>query len=168
MKNADYWIDKLNLEQHPEGGFFKELYRSDETISHVALPERFSGERVFSTSIYYLLNKVDISLFHRINQDEIWHFYEGCPLTIHCISVDGIYSASVLGRDIEQGDSFQIVVKAGCYFAAETNNKDSFSLVGCTVAPGFDFADFELPSQSDLITAFPEHEKLIHSFTKSL
>lgn len=166
MKNADYWVDKLNLEVHPEGGFFKEMYRSDETIAHKALPERFSGERVFSTSIYYLLNKVDISMFHRIQQDEIWHFYEGTPLTIHSISPDGVYSASVLGRDIECGEAFQVVVKAGCYFAAETNNKDSFSLVGCTVAPGFDFADFEMPSRIDLITAYPEHGKIINSFTK--
>ena len=166
MKNADYWVDRLNLEKHPEGGFFKEIYRADETIAQEALPERFSGDRAFSTSIYYLLNKVDISMFHRIKQDEIWHFYEGTPLTIHCISPDGVYSASVLGRDIECGEAFQVVVKSGCYFAAETNNKDSFSLVGCTVAPGFDFADFEMPSRIDLINAFPEHEKIIDSFTK--
>ncbi|MFT5729354.1 MAG: putative cupin superfamily sugar epimerase [Desulforhopalus sp.] len=166
MKNADYWVDKLNLEKHPEGGFFKEIYRSGETIPHEALPERFSGERVFSTSIYYLLNKVDISMFHRIKQDEIWHFYEGSPLTIHCISSDGIISTSVLGRNIECGEAFQVVVKGGCYFAAETNNKDSFSLVGCTVAPGFDFADFEIPSRIDLINAFPGNEKLINLFTK--
>jgi len=166
MKNTEYWVDRLGLETHPEGGFFKEVYRSDETISHTALPKRFSGERVFSTSIFYLLNKNDISLFHRIKQDEIWHFYEGASLTIHCISPDGVYSALVLGRDIECGESFQVVVKRGCHFAAEINNKESFSLAGCTVAPGFDFEDFELPSRMELIGAFPQHEKIINSFTK--
>lgn len=167
MKSAEYWVDKLGLEIHPEGGFFKEVYRSDETISHAALPKRFSGERVFSTSIFYLLNKNDISLFHRIKQDEIWHFYEGVSLTIHCISNNGLYSAFVLGRDIECGEYFQVVVKRGCYFAAEVNNKESFSLAGCTVAPGFDFDDFEIPSRVELTLAFPQHEKIIHSFTKS-
>lgn len=166
MKNAEYWVDKLSLETHPEGGFFKEVYRSDEAISHTALPKRFSGERVFSTSIFYLLNKNDISLFHRIKQDEIWHFYEGDSLTIHCISPDGVYSAFLLGRDIECGESFQVVVKRGCYFAAEINNKESFSLAGCTVAPGFDFEDFEIPSRMELALAFPQHEKIINSFTK--
>jgi predicted cupin superfamily sugar epimerase len=166
MANADYWVEKLGLEVHPEGGFFKETYRSDETISEEALPHRFSGERAFSTSIFYMLNKNDISMLHRIKQDEIWHFYEGTSLTIHCLSADGAYSASVLGRDIQNGESFQVVVKGGCYFCAETNNKESFSLVGCTVAPGFDFEDFELPSRIELVGAFPQHTELINSFTK--
>ncbi len=166
MKKAEYWVDRLGLKKHPEGGFFKEVYRSEETIAHEALPARFSGERVFSTSIFYLLNKNDISHFHRIKQDEIWHFYEGVSMTIHCISPAGIYSALALGRNIQNGESFQRVVRAGCYFAAGINNKESFSLVGCTVAPGFDFEDFELPSQIELIGVFPQHEKLIKAFTK--
>ena len=166
MKNAEYWVEKLDLEVHPEGGFFKEIYRSEETIPKEALPDRFSGERAFSTSIFYLLDKNNISMFHRINQDEIWHFYEGASLTIHCITPDGLYSRSILGRDIQNGEALQVVVEAGCYFAAETNNKDSFSLVGCTVSPGFDFEDFELPGREDLMEAFPQHAKIIKSFTK--
>ncbi len=166
MKSAEYWVDGLGLEMHPEGGFFKEVYRSDESISHEALPTRFTGGRVFSTSIFYLLNKKDISMFHRIKQDELWHFYEGVSLTIHCISADGIYSTFVLGRDIQCGESFQVVVKRGCYFAAEINNKDAFSLVGCTVAPGFDFEDFELPDRKKLIEKFPQHSEIINLFTR--
>ncbi len=167
MKNAEFWIDKLGLEKHPEGGFFKEVYRSGEIIAQDALPKRFSGERAFSTSIFYLLNKKDVSLFHRINQDEIWHFYEGVSLTLHCITADGLYSDLVLGRDIKNGESFQVVVRAGWYFAAEINDKDSFSLVGCTVAPGFDFEDFELADRLELVAAFPQHEELIKKFTKA-
>jgi predicted cupin superfamily sugar epimerase len=167
MRNADYWIEKLDLEIHPEGGFFKEMYRSEETIPHEALPIRFSGKRSFSTSIYYLLKNRNISLFHRIKQDEIWHFYEGTALTIHCISEDGVYSKYVLGRSIEAGESFQVVVTAGCYFAAEVNNKESYSLVGCTVAPGFDYEDFEIPERIELTQIFPQHQKIIESFTKA-
>jgi len=166
MENADYWIKTLNLEMHPEGGFFKEIYRSDETIPREALPERFSGKRSFSTSIYFLLKNRNISLFHRIKQDEIWHFYEGTSLTIHLLSMDGVYSKDVLGRNIEAGESFQVVVPAGYYFAAEVNDKESFGLVGCTVAPGFDFEDFELPDRSELSQNFPQHLMIIESFTK--
>lgn len=166
MKDANYWVEKLELEIHPEGGFFKEIYRSDDAISKEALPDRFSGKRAFSTSIYYLLNNRNISRFHRIKQDEIWHFYEGTALTIHCISENGVYSKHVLGRNIENGESFQVVVMAGTYFAAEVNDKESFGLVGCTVSPGFDFEDFELPERVELIRVFPEHRKIIELFTK--
>lgn len=166
MKDADYWVEKLELEIHPEGGFFKEIYRSEEAISKEALPDRFSGKRAFSTSIYYLLKKRNISLFHRIKQDEIWHFYEGTALTIHCISEDGVYSKYVLGRNIEKGELFQVVVPAGNYFAAEVNDKESFGLTGCTVAPGFDFEDFELPERSELTGTFPQYRKIIKEFTK--
>ncbi len=166
MKNAEYWVKNLGLEPHPEGGFFKEIYRSDESIAQEALPKRFTGGRVFSTSIYYLLKHENISLFHRIKQDEVWHFYEGDSLTIHSISEDGTYVKQLLGKNIEAGETFQVVVKAGVYFAAEVNDKSSFGLVGCTVSPGFDFDDFELPLRGDLLGAFPQHKKVIERFTK--
>lgn len=165
MQNADYWIANLGLQPHPEGGYFKELYRASETIAQEALPERFSGDRSFSTSIYYLLNTTDISRFHRINQDEIWHFYEGVSLSIHCIFSDGKYKKLLLGRNIEKGEFLQQVVEAGCYFAAELNDKESFGLVGCTVAPGFDFEDFELSARGELQALFPQHHEIIERFT---
>lgn len=166
MKSAEYWVKNLGLKSHPEGGFFKEIYKSSESILKENLPQRFTGDRVFSTSIYYLLNNENVSHFHRIKQDEVWHFYEGDSLAIHCLSGDGGYSKFLLGRNIEAGESFQVVVKAGDYFAAEVNDKSSFGLVGCTVSPGFDFEDFELPKRRDLIDLFPEHQVIIEKFTQ--
>ena len=165
MKDANYWIDKLELQQHPEGGYFKETYRSNEVIPKKVLPERFSGDRVFSTCIYYLLNKKDFSAFHIIKQDEVWHFYEGSSLTIHIIDQKGNYSTIKLGRDIENEESLQAVVKSGCWFAAANNNIEAYSLVGCTVAPGFDFADFKKPDRKELAELYPEHIEIIERFT---
>ncbi|OQY12878.1 MAG: hypothetical protein B6I31_02320 [Desulfobacteraceae bacterium 4572_19] len=165
MKDAHFWIKNLKLQPHPEGGYFKENYRSHEVIAKIALPNRFSGDRVFSTGIYFLLNKNDYSAFHVINQDEMWHFYEGSSVTIHIIDKDGTYSTLSLGRDITNGESHQVIVKAGCFFAAENNNKELYSLSGCTVAPGFDFADFKMPGRNKLIKMFPQHIKIINMFT---
>ena len=165
MKGADYWIDKLALRRHPEGGYFKETYRSNEVIPKNALPERFTGDRVFSTCIYFLLNNKNFSAFHIIKQDEIWHFYDGSSLTLHIIDQDGNYSALKLGKEIENGESLQAVVQAGCLFAAAIDNPETFSLVGCTVAPGFEFADFEMPDRNKLVKLHPEHRELIERFT---
>jgi len=165
MKNATYWIEKLGLQKHPEGGYYKEIYKSKEFIAKDALPTRFSGKRAFSTSIYFLLNKKEVSAFHRIKQDEIWHFYAGSSLTIHIIDQQGRYSIAQLGRYFEKGSSFQVVIPAGSYFAAAVHNPASYSLMGCTVAPGFDFADFEMPSQSKLLKLFPQHAALIKRFS---
>ena len=164
MKDANYWIDKLELRCHPEGGYFKETYRSHEVIPKNALPDRFTGDRVFSTCIYFLLNKRNFSAFHIIKQDEIWHFYEGSSLTLHIIDQEGTYSALNLGREIDNGESLQAVVKAGCLFAAAIDNPETFSLVGCTVAPGFEFADFEMPDRNKLVRLHPEHRELIERF----
>jgi len=168
MDSAKHWIKQLKLQLHPEGGYYKETYRSSENIPADGLPKRFSGERTFSTAIYYLLEKPNFSAFHRIKQDEIWHFYDGSSLTIHVISPKGEYAALKLGKKIEKGESPQIVVPAGTYFAAEVNNKSSYTLSGCTVAPGFDFADFEMPSRDDLLNLFPNHQTIINTFTRQI
>lgn len=165
MKDAAYWIRTLNLSPHPEGGFFKETYRSGELIARQHLPERFSGDRVFSTSIYFLLCSNNFSAFHRIKQDELWHFYDGSSLTIHIISPEGNYQTITLGRDIENDENLQAIVPAGNYFAAEVNDTSSFSLTGCTVAPGFDFEDFEMPSQNELLALFPGKSTVIRKFS---
>ena len=165
MINAEYWIKKLGLKRHPEGGYFKETYRSSEVILKHALPARFNGDRVFSTCIYFLLNKKEFSAFHAIQQDEVWHFYEGSSLSIHIIDQKGAYSTLKLGRYIENGDSFQAVVRAGCWFAASVNNTEAYALVGCTVAPGFDFADFEIADRDRLIKLYPEHIDIIEKYT---
>ncbi|WP_257287567.1 MULTISPECIES: cupin domain-containing protein [unclassified Endozoicomonas] len=166
VKDANGWIEALSLQPHPEGGFFRETYRSDEVVARDSLPDRFSGERNFSTAIYYLLEGNDFSAFHRIQQDEIWHFYDGASLTIHVIAPDGNYCAAILGRDIYNGEVPQFVVTAGCLFAVEVNDSSSFVLSGCTVAPGFDFADFEMPSATQLLSHFPQHAALIERLTR--
>lgn len=165
MNNADYWIKHLNLKPHPEGGFFSEVYRAAESIEKNALPERFQGKRVFSTSIYFLLQGKQFSAFHKIKQDEIWHHYAGCSLTIHAIDPKGDYTEHLLGKDPVHNEFPQAVIPAGYYFSAAVNDRTSFSLCGCTVAPGFNFADFIMPSRAELSDQFPEHFKLIEKFT---
>lgn len=153
MRSADYWIKKLNLLPHPEGGFFKESYRSDELISSEALPNRYNSARTFSTQIYFMLVKGNHSSFHRIESDETWHFYDGSPVTIWLLSEEGGLMEVRLGLD-ENSDP-QFTVPKGCWFAAEVVGDGDFSLVGCSVAPGFDFADFEMAKRESLYEKFP-------------
>lgn len=159
-KPADYFIKKLDLQKHPEGGYFKEVYRSEEKINSNALPQYFNGERNTSTSIYFLLKSDDFSSFHKIKSDEIWHYYQGSPLTIFII-INGKIEKLLLGNNPENGESFQQIVPKNSWFAACVNKPSSFSLVGCTVAPGFDFNDFELATRKELLESYPTlHEKI--------
>ncbi|WP_154224515.1 cupin domain-containing protein [Marinicella rhabdoformis] len=162
MKAYQKWIDQLGLLPHPEGGFYKETYRCQEHISAVHLPDRFDQAHCFSTAIYYLLNAPNFSAFHRIKQDELWHFYQGRPLTIHVINASGNYQKMLLGDDPSQGQSFQHVVKAGDWFAASVDD-ENYALVGCTVAPGFEFNDFELAKKNELLSQYPQHKSVIAS-----
>ena len=125
-----------------------------------ALPERFTGSRAFSTAICFLLEAGDISALHRIKSDEMWHFYAGSPLLIHIIFPVGHYQALHLGPDSVSGERYQAVVPAGCWFGAELTGAQ-FALAGCTVSPGFDFADFELADQLQLSASYPQHAELI-------
>ncbi len=159
------WIKQLELEKHPEGGWFKETYRSSETIAVAGLPARFDGDRSFCTSIYFLLSGDEFSALHRIKQDELWHFYAGTGLGVHVIDKAGHYTQKKLGSDLEQGESFQHVVEAGDWFGASVA-QDGFALVGCTVAPGFDFADFEMPGRDYLLGLHPQHSDLIKRLTR--
>lgn len=162
---AKNFITTLELVRHPEGGWFRETYRSGETVPAQALPERFTGSRVFSTAIYFLLEAGDISALHRIRSDEVWHFYAGSALLIHCIFPDGGYQALRLGANLAAGERFQMVVPAGCWFGAELA-EEGFALVGCTVSPGFDFADFEMADQQQLTETYPQHAELITRMTR--
>ena len=152
-------IKDFDLQAHPEGGFYKETYRSAEMIPQSALPARFSGSRLFSTAIYFLLPQNNFSAFHRIQSDECWHFYEGDTLLVHVLDAEKGYTLLKLGRNAQAGEVYQAVVPAGSWFASETTG--SYSFVGCTVAPGFDFADFELASANVLTAQYPEHQQLI-------
>jgi uncharacterized protein len=154
-------VKRLNLTRHPEGGWYRETYRAAENIPVEGLPERFCGERAASTAIYFLLEKGDVSAFHRIRSDELWHFYAGAALTVHILSPGGGYRQIRLGRDLDGGQEFQAVVPAGCWFGAEVSGEGAYALVGCTVAPGFDFADFELADRHELCRQYPPHSDLI-------
>jgi hypothetical protein len=168
LKPADFWIDKLEMTPLPEeGGMYKEVYRSEESIPKSALPIRFDGSRSYSTSIYYLLKHPEFSAFHRLKQEEIWHFYEGSPLTVHVIDQDGNYFCKRLGRDIDKDETLQLVIYAGWLFAAAVDQAGSYSLIGCTVAPGFEFDDFEAPSKNKLLESYPKHAEVIQKFTRT-
>lgn len=167
MSDIEFLITKFNLKPHPEGGYFSETYRSEGQIPASTLPSSYSGNRNFSTAIYFLLTSDTFSAFHRINQDEIWHFYSGSPLKLYLISDKGEYSEQNIGNDFSDGQVPQFVVPGGYWFAAKTINPDSFSFVGCTVAPGFDFDDFVLPKRDELIAKFPKHQEIIKRLTHS-
>jgi len=167
MLEAAQWVARLGLEGHPEGGYFRETYRSQEIIAGDGLPVRYgSGGRAMSTAIYYLLAGSDFSAFHRIRSDEIWHFYAGSSIILHALSDNGGYRQYALGPFYDRGELFQVVIKAGTWFAASLERDDTFGLVGCTVAPGFDFQDFELGERKELIGLFPEHRAVIERFTR--
>jgi len=164
-KNAGYWIEKLQLEAHPEGGFFRQTYKADRLVPQEALPG-FGGARAASTAIYFLLEGKNFSAFHRLRSDEVWHFYAGEPLVVHVIDPQGVYSAIRLGRDLEAGQVPQAVVRAGCWFASHVEDWNSFAVVGCTVAPGFDFEDFELGKRAELVARYPEQREVIERLTR--
>lgn len=166
QRQADYWIQQLQLTEHVEGGAFREVYRSPLILAPGSLPEAFGAPRNASTSIYFLLKQDQFSAFHRIKSDELWHFYYGDPLVVYELEEDGSCTSHLLGNDPAQGQQFQCVVKAGSWFASRVQAGGSYSLVGCTVAPGFDFADFELADRATLAAAYPAHRQLITELTR--
>lgn len=163
--NSKELIKHFDLTAHPEGGYFKETYRSKGEILSKDLGKDFEGNRNYCTSIYFLLTSDKFSAFHKISQDEIWHFYTGTTLKLHLISPEGNYSFILIGNDFVNGEIPQFTVPAHYYFGAEVIKKDSFSFVGCTVSPGFDFRDFVLPSCAALVKEFPELKEIIASLT---
>jgi uncharacterized protein len=158
---VESYITHLQLQPHPEGGYYKETYRSEGLIARQCLPGDFQGDRNYSTAIYFLLQQGDFSAFHRIKSDECWHFYDGATLLVHEITPQGNYKSTRLGRNISKGEVFQYVVPANHWFASEPAPGSEFSLVGCTVAPGFDFGDFEMAKGDELLKAFPSHGELV-------
>jgi predicted cupin superfamily sugar epimerase len=167
MKNmtSEDLIDKFKLVAHPEGGYFHENYRSDGIVNSSSLWNGAEGTRNYSTGIYFLLEKKHFSAFHRIKQDEMWHFYAGSTLLLHMINEKGDYRLVKIGNNINEDNFFQYVVPAGTWFASEVEDKNSFSFCGCTVSPGFDFKDFEMPSRKKLLSKFPNQQKIISRLT---
>ncbi len=160
---AARWIRRLGLKRHPEGGYYRETYRSRETIAVRALPRRFAGRRCFATAIFFLLEGRDVSRLHRIRSDELWHYHAGGPLLLHLLSPAGQRRTLRLGPG--RGETLQAVVPAGTWCGAHPLRPRSYTLVGCTVAPGFDFADFELAGRRRLLAGFPRHAPLIRRLT---
>lgn len=164
MDESGNIIKKLDLSPHPEGGFFKEIYRSTIRIAPGHLPHGYKSERRLATSIYYMLVKYQYSKFHRIRSDELWYYHQGCGLKIHEVDKEGNKHIHFLGTNIEKGEKPQVLIPAGNVFAAELTNKDAFGLYGCMVSPGFDYADFELFEEDDLSNTYPQHKELFQKF----
>jgi predicted cupin superfamily sugar epimerase len=156
----------LGLAPHPEGGYYRETYRSPGTIPADALGGNFNGPRHFSTAIYYLLPAGQFSAFHRIRQDEGWHFYMGEPLTIYELGTGGALTSRILGTELDQGQVPQLMVRAGHWFAASVEGGQGYALAGCTVAPGFDFSDFEMARRDQLTALYPAHADLVRRLTR--
>jgi uncharacterized protein len=157
-------IEALGLDPHPEGGYYRETFRASlelTTLPYIAPP----ASRSASTAIYFLLPAGSFSAFHRIKSDEVWHHYEGAALELHIIDERGMHRIIRLGSDILHGERPQAVVPAGMLQAARPSG-DGHVLVGCTVAPGFDFADFEMPGRTELTREFPQHAKIISELTR--
>jgi len=158
--NGKEIVQKLGLLEHPEGGFYKETYRSNQTVEIDS-----TTYRNISTAIYFLSENDNKSLFHRIKSDELWFFHQGQPLEIVFIK-DRILHTIILGNDFENGEVVQAIIPANTWFASGVKNLKGYSFVSCTVAPGFDFADFELAKRENLIKEFPDFKETIEKFTK--
>ena len=156
-KQLEFLISKLQLIPHPEGGFYREIFRSEETVQ--------DGERNLMTSIYFLLTSENISRFHRIKSDELWFHHAGSPLIVHILDAAG-YHQHLVGDQLENGMEPQFLVPKNTVFGSTVLEKNSYSLVSCVVAPGFDFADFEMAKRDRLIEGFPKHKEIIISLTR--
>lgn len=150
----EFWIKKLDLLPHPEGGYYREVYRSPLLADFDTPGIRYNDKRNAGTSIYYLLEKDNFSGFHRLKSDEIWHFYCGSDIIIHLIAPDGEYKKILLGTSDPEICYLQFIIPAGIWFSAELADKTGYGLTGCNVFPGFDFRDFELGSEKELYELF--------------
>ena len=160
IQNEDYWISQLNLTPHPEGGFYREVFRSRIEI----LKKNTNELKQACTSIYYLLRGRDYSGFHRLASDEIWYYHKGEPLLIYELRVDGGLITHELS-DRETGH-LSVVIESGSWFAADIPSGKEFSLVSCVVAPGFNFNEFEMAKKDELIRLFPEHQRIIEFYCR--
>ena len=165
MRDAEYWIQKLALEPHPEGGYFRRVYESAARMEGAALTPANAGPRHAATGIYYLLRDSDRSRLHRLRSEEIWHFYAGCGLTLHMLHPDGALSQARLGPDPEKGQAFRAQVPPGVWFGATLDAPASYALVGCTVVPRFEYADFELADRNSLLRQYPARRDIIMRLT---
>ncbi len=162
MNRKNFLVQKLELLPHPEGGFFKETYRS------VLNYENELGKRNLCTGIYFLLEKGNFSAFHKIKSEELWHFYEGASVEIIMLYDDEKLEIKKLGKNLQENEHFQVLVPANVWFGSRIvfNDNEDFALVGCTVSFGFDFEDFELAEREFLLKEFPQHKEMIIALTR--
>lgn len=158
--NVDTLVEALRLEPHPEGGWYREVHRAAKTLE---LPR---GPRAACTAVHYVLPGDSFSALHRVASDEIWSWYDGAPLELSLLDAGGRYTRHVLGRDPAAGETPLAVVPAGCWQGARPVG-DGAAWCGCFVAPGFDFADFELAERAELLAAHPAHAELILQLTRA-
>ncbi len=165
--HAARWIERLRLERHPEGGWFRETYRSPERLEVPGAATGSAPQRSLATSIYFLLEGPDFSSFHRLRSDEVWHFHAGSALLLVAIDAGGQLRSFTLGNDVERGETPPVRIRAGWWYAARLEDSDSFALVGCTVSPGFEFEDWELGRREELQAQFPQHARVIEELTRA-
>jgi len=155
MKDANYWVNQLHLLPHPEGGFYKEMFRSEKNF----VPSEINASRNYITSIYFLIEAENVSHFHSIQQDELWYYHDGAALIVYILNENGKLEEIKIGPNPENGEVLQAVVPANKIFGSLSSG--AFSLVSCVVAPGFDFADFKLYPKKELLERFPQHKTII-------
>ncbi|SFM25852.1 hypothetical protein SAMN04488573_11524 [Bacillus sp. 5mfcol3.1] len=161
ISELDYWVSKLGLVRHPEGGYYKRTFASEKHVTDKSLHVNFVRQRKLYTSIYFLLTSNDVSHFHRLKSDELWYYHGGSSLKIHVIQENGQYNEIKLGMNLENGEVPQALVSKNSIFGSTVMEKDTCSLVGCMVSPGFEFEDFELFTQERLLLKYPEHKDII-------
>jgi hypothetical protein len=161
ISELEYWVSKLGLVPHPEGGYFRNTFESTERTSDQELQVNFEGLRKLYTSIYFLLTSENVSHFHRLKSDELWYFHAGSPLIIHVIHDNGVYEEMKLGLNLENGEVPQALVPKNAIFGSSVNENDTCSLVGCMVSPGFEYQDFEMFTQAELLAIYPQHKEII-------
>ena len=161
--DAAMLINLLGLTPHPEGGFYRETYRSAETIPGDVLPERYTGDRAHATAIYYLLTDEGCSRFHRVASDEAFHFYDGDPVEQIHLFPDGRSAVVTIGRDFAAGQQPLVVVPRGVWQGARLSAGGEWALLGTTVAPGFDFDDYEHGDADMLAASWPAQAEMIRS-----
>jgi len=166
MITAEKLVKLLGLKPHPEGGYYRETYRSDEIIEKEALSERYTGNRSYGTAIYYLLTRETFSALHRIKTDEIYHFYLGDSVELVQLLPDGSGCIVKLGTDIASGAQVQTIVSRGTWHGARLAEGGTYALLGTTVSPGFEFADFELGDRNELMGSYPSFSEAISALTR--
>jgi predicted cupin superfamily sugar epimerase len=167
MTNAEEIIKILNLQEHPvEGGYFLETYKSSQTITVENLPPGYKGDRSFSTAIYYMLVPGTYSEMHRLKGDEVFHFYSGSPVEMLQLFPDGSGKKIIIGNDIMQGESPQVLAPAGVWQGSRLLPGGDFALMGATVAPGFDYSDYQSGKREELVLEYPQFKELISLLTR--